>query len=320
MTKILNTKNSSLKKITSEAVSTLNEEGVVVIRNLFKPESIKNINKNWKIYFKNPSISGALGYFQTSHNKRTLNPFLLGKEVIDISINKTIINIIESFMKSPCTLAEANAVLDKPSSYEYFPLHSDFAVGWKKSTSIKKALTKNELKNPIGVGVIMYLHNTKHGCFMYSSGSHKLLSPFGQNLKHYPDHLKNDIKKNLINLNGIAGDIILFDDRGFHGPAQPSKAERRVLIFDYYRNKTFGSIVVKPHEVKINNIFNLTQKQLEILGMKAKHMVQSQDYVYTRFKKNYLYDFLVFLIKNAYVFQHIKKLIKNSLLKVINNS
>ena len=91
-----------------------------MIRHLFNSNAIENINKNWNIYFKNPSISGAPGYFQTSHKKLTLNPFYLGKEVIDISVNKTIINIIELYMKSKCTLAEANAVLDKASSYEYF--------------------------------------------------------------------------------------------------------------------------------------------------------------------------------------------------------
>ena len=62
-------------------------------------------------------------------------------------------------------------------------LHSDFAVGWKKSLSIKKGLTKQELKRPIGIGAILYLHDTEHGYFMYSSGSHKILSPYGQSLK-----------------------------------------------------------------------------------------------------------------------------------------
>ena len=96
-------------------------------------------------------------------------------------------------MKSKCTLAEANAVLDKASSYEYFPLHSDFAVGWKKSLSMKKGLTQQELKRPIGVGVILYLHNTEHGCFTYSSGSHKILSPYGQSLKNYLIILKKKL-------------------------------------------------------------------------------------------------------------------------------
>ena len=98
MTIILNRKKNSLKKISKDALSILNKEGVVMIRHLFNSNAIENINKNWNIYFKNPSISGAPGYFQTSHKKLTLNPFYLGKEVIDISVNKTIIDKIISML------------------------------------------------------------------------------------------------------------------------------------------------------------------------------------------------------------------------------
>ena len=97
MVNLLDIKNISLKKLITSAHFALDEKGVVIIRNLFKPELINKININWSIYFKNPSAAGSLGYSQTSHKKLTLNPFLLGDCVLDISLNKVIINIIENY-------------------------------------------------------------------------------------------------------------------------------------------------------------------------------------------------------------------------------
>ena len=189
------------------------------------------------------------------HLKKLVNsPFLINKNILKVGLSKTITSIIESYMNSSCTLAEAFATLDKASSYAYFPLHSDFSEGWKKSNKMKKALTLKDLKNPIGVGGILYLHNTSNGCFKYSIASHKLLSPYGQKIKNYPNSLRKKILDSVEIIKGLQGDLILFDDRGFHGPDQPSSKDRRVIIFDYYRDKTFGSTVVEPHKVKINDL------------------------------------------------------------------
>ena len=43
---------------------------------------------------------------------------------------------------------------------------------------------------------------------------------------------------------GQAGDLVLFDDRGFHGPDQPTNADRTVILLDYYRVDTLGRVQV----------------------------------------------------------------------------
>ena len=57
-----------------------------------------------------------------------------------------------------------------------------------------------------------------------------MLSPYGQKLKPYPKELKNKILENMYKCKGLAGDLVLFDDRGFHGPDQPSLKDRKVII------------------------------------------------------------------------------------------
>ncbi len=303
------------KDLISKATALLEEKGVVILRGLFPNKLLTDINKSWDVNFRKPSVSGTVGYFRTSHAKAVLPLFLLGKPAFKVALEKKIITIIENFMKSKCTLAEANAVWHKPTNYIYFPVHSDFAAGWKKSSDSKYMLSDKDIKLPVGVGAILYLHNTKEGAFKYSLGSHKLCSKHGQHLKNYPRKIINDINNNTVVCAGKKGDIILFDDRGFHGPDQPSKENRSVLLLDYYRNKTFGHVLVTPHIVKITDLSFLDDIQLRVLGLGASEMVKREDYVSTRFKKNFFYKYLTWAIENAYFFNHLKALIKLKLKK-----
>ena len=309
--------NANSNNFTSNAVRSLKEEGIVIIRGLFSKELLTEIDKNWKTNFKHPSVSGTIGYFRTSHAKAVLPLFLLGKPALKITLEKKIITIIEKVMKSKCTLAEANAVWHKATNYVYFPLHSDFATGWKKAKNSKFKLTSKDMNFPIGIGGMVYLHDTKSGAFKYSLKSHKLQSKYGQHFASYPKNLKESINKNIIICKGIKGDLILFDDRGFHGPDQPSKKDRSVLLFDYYRDNTFGSVIVTPHIIKISDASILDKDQLRVLGINASVMVPREEYVGTRYKKNIFYNFIVFLIEKSYFFIHIKLMIKYFIKKIL---
>jgi hypothetical protein len=299
----------------SDAVRSLKEDGLVIIRGLFSKQLMSEIDESWRTNFKHPSVSGTVGYFRTSHAKALLPLFLLGKPVFQVTLEKKIITIIEKVMKSKCTLAEANAVWHKATKYVYFPLHSDFAAGWKKTKNSNIQLTSKDMNFPIGIGGMLYLHDTKSGAFKYSLKSHKIQSKHGQHFANYPKSLKETINKNIFICKGIKGDLILFDDRGFHGPDQPSKKDRSVLLFDYYRDKTFGSVIVTPHLIKISDAAILDKDQLRVLGINASVIVPREEYVGTRFKKNILFHFIVLLIEKAYFFKHIKSIIKHYIKK-----
>ena len=311
--KINNTISAKSKNFIQQAVKMLEQRGVVLIRNLYDEKLLADIQKTWNINFKRPSVSGTVGYYRTSYAKAVLPLFLLGRPAMKVALEKKIIFIIEKYMKSKCTLAEANAVWHKATNYIYFPLHSDFAAGWKKSKSSAFSLEKKDMKDPVGVGAMLYLHNTASGAFKYAIGSHKLQSNYGQHLKNYPKEKIYEINDNIEVCIGKKGDLILFDDRGFHGPDQPSKKDRKVLLFDYYRNKTFGSVVVTSHTINITDISILDKTQLRVLGLHASEMVNREEYVSTRFKKNLFYKLIVWMTENAYFYIHLKSLIKKKL-------
>ena len=68
--------------------------------------------------------------------------------------------------------------------------------------------------------------------------------------------------------------------------------DRKVLLFDYYRNKTFGSVVVTSHTINITDISILDKTQLRVLGLYASEMVNREEYVSTRFKKIFFISLL----------------------------
>ena len=147
------------------------------------------------------------------------------------------------------------------------------------------------MKDPVGVGAMLYLHNTASGAFKYAIGSHKLQSKYGQHLKNYPKEKIYEINDSIEVCIGKKGDLILFDDRGFTDQISLLKKIEKYL-FDYYRNKTFGSVVVTSHTINITDISILDKTQLRVLGLYASEMVNREEYVSTRFKKIFFISLL----------------------------
>ncbi len=58
---------------------------------------------------------------------------MLGKSALEIATNHLLIDCIESYMKSPCTLAEANAVLINQLHMNILDYMLIFGTGWKKN-------------------------------------------------------------------------------------------------------------------------------------------------------------------------------------------
>ena len=162
----------------------------------------------------------------------------------------------------------------------------------------------------MGIGGILYLHDTSQGAFSYSIGSHKLKSPYGQKLNSYPNSMKEDIQNKVEVCSGIKGDLVLFDDRGFHGPSLPSRKDRSVILMDFYNSNILGQKIVTPYQIWSSNIGLLNKKQMRVLGCNAVSMVDVQKSVRTRFQNNSLYNVTCFIINKAYLFDNLKAKIK----------
>jgi len=290
--------------------AALGADGAVVIRGLFSPASFAEVVRRAEEWLAAPAIAGVPGYAKVDAPKRLLNPCLLGGPVYELLVDERVIDAVEAYMGSECVLAETTLKRDAGVGYVYFPLHADFAVGWAKSADATERLTLEQLREPIGVGGAIYLHDTSEGAFSYCVGSHRLLAPHGQDLARYPKAEREAILGTLLRIDGRAGDLVLFDDRGFHGPAQPSWSERTVILLDYYRVATFGRIQVSPMPIWSSDLASLSRRQLQVLGAGATSWVSPMTYTATRFRRSSGYGIARAIIENSYLWAHAKAKLK----------
>jgi hypothetical protein len=286
------------------AAQIIRARGFVVLRNLFPKSLFDEIVQSAHHMLERPAVAGVPGYWKVDHPKKLLNPFILGGGVVDILVNETVLNIVEAVMGSECILAETSLKLDNPTPYVYFPMHTDFAAGWNKGAKGGKTLAPDDMRSVVGVGGAIYFSDTDEGAFAYCDGSHLIEAPFGQNLRDYPPEMQAKIMSHCVRCDGRKGDIVLFDDRGFHGPSQPSAKQRLIILLDYYRVSTFGRTQVSPMPIWSCDIGRLSPRQLLAAGAGAAYMIPPTEYTYTRFKRNKLYPLIVKIIENAFLLKH----------------
>lgn len=293
-------------------VAALARDGACVLRNMFSPATLDEIDAAVVKWFAYPAIAGVPGYAKIDAPKKMLSPTLLGGAVYDLLVDERILDAVERYMDSECVLAEANLKYDAPVDYLYFAAHADFSEGWRKKAD-SPPLTREQLRLPVGVGGAIYLHETHEGAFSYALGTHTMGAPHGQNLADYPPADRAAILERWTRIDGQRGDFVLFDDRGFHGPDQPSRTERTVILVDYYRVATFGRRQVAPLPIWSTDIGRLNARQLRVLGAGAEVWSTPHDYLLTRFRRNRAYRIATSIVENAYLLRHWKAKLKSRL-------
>lgn len=297
---------------TGMITDALARDGVVVLRNMFGAPTLDEVDVAVTRWFAHPAIAGVPGYAKIDAPKKLLSPTLLGGAVYDLLLDERILDAVEAYMKSECVLAEANLKYDAPVDYLYFAAHADFAEGWRKKAD-SPPLTKEQMQFPVGVGGAIYLHETHEGAFSYALGTHTMGAPFGQDLPGYPPAERAKILETWTRIDGQRGDFVLFDDRGFHGPDQPSRVSRTVILVDYYRVETFGRKQVAPLPIWSTDIGRLNERQLRVLGAGAETWSTPHDYLLTRFRNNRAYRLATAIVENAYLLRHWKAKLKSRL-------
>ncbi len=296
-----------------EAVAALDRAGCIVLRNLLPPDRFAELARRVETVLARPAIAGSIGYAKIDHPKKLANPFLLRRPFVDLALDERVIDLVERYQGSETILAEANLKHDAPVGYVYFPMHADFSVGWRKKNDSPFRLSAEDMRQPIGVGGAFYLHDTREGAFCFCVGSHQLLAPRGKRLNAYPEGERRAILDSLVRVDGKAGDLVLFDDRGFHGPDQPAPVSRTVILLDYYRVATFGHTQVAPLLAYPSDLGGLSPRQLRVLGVGAGEMVAPEDYLLTQFKRSRHFGRAQRLIERAYVNVHRRQRVKKLL-------
>ena len=167
------------------------------------------------------------------------------------------------------------------------------------------------MKNRLGVGCIIYLSecDKESGNFMYAKNTHKEIFMKGGALAKYEAYEKKNILDKMVHLPGKTGDIIIFDDRGWHGPNQPSKNHRTVLELDFTNSKHLGRWQATDIQLPISLLNILNEKQLRILGKGSKQLYNQYQYKILRFYNNPFFNFQSWIVNNSFILDHYKNLI-----------
>jgi len=271
-----------------DVLEHLTDQGFVVLRNVFPKITYETVYQRVKHVMSGPALGGSYGYYRKDYAKKLFDPLLLSGPTVDLMLNESVIDLIEEYVKGEVVLAECNIKHDDGVNHLYFPVHTDLMLGWTVENS-GVVLTEEDLKSPIAVGAMIYFHDTATGAFCYAAGTHKIPKTQHGDLKDYPEQLQKEVMEKMVRVDGQAGDLVLFDDRGFHGPEQPVTVSRTVLIFDYYKLETFGHKSKAPIPVIINDLSHLNAKQLHVLGLGVEAMIPYELYHTRSYNKSPYY-------------------------------
>ena len=111
------------------AVRILRERGYVILRGCLPKDAVDAVAERTEDMLQQPSVAGVWGYYRADHQKKVIQPTLLGAPVYSVIANERVVDIAETYFGSECILAETNLKVDRGVGYVYFPLDSDFAVG-----------------------------------------------------------------------------------------------------------------------------------------------------------------------------------------------
>jgi len=292
------------------AVAQWRTTGVIVLRNLFAGDLVDALVSATDKRLEFPNISGSAGYFKPDHPKKFVDPFLVGGAAVDIALDERLTDIVERYMGAETVLSEATIKQDSPTPYKYFGVHSDYSVGTRRHTDSGLVVTEEMMAMPLGVGAALYFHDCYEGAFSYCLESHLLGAPHGQDLADYPESERKRILATWRRFAGKKGDLVIFDDRGFHGPAQPARSSRLVMLLDWMNTEVWGGrYPVRPFPILTSDIGRLSARQLRTAGVGAEPMTTLDRYhLYGSFgaRRPLAHRLAAFIVNNAFLLDDIK--------------
>jgi hypothetical protein len=288
-------------------LEALERDGAVVLRGAFARESVDFVAAEALRWLEKPAIAGAPGYWKIDHPKKLLDPCVIGGPVYELIANEAILDLADAFLDSVAVLAECNLKYDAPVGYGYFPFHTDFFVGWRKKDGTLPVLDAATLRKPLGLGGAIYLHDTREGAFCYCLGSQKRDVPLGwQDIGNVPPAVRREIEATKVRIDGLKGDIVLFDDRGYHGPEMPMPVSRTVILVDYYSTAVFGRTLVTPYSIWSTDLHRLSARQMRALGAGAAAWGDPWTSLHAKFRRNPFYKAIAAAVENAYLHRHVR--------------
>ena len=107
----------------SDALKSLKEKGVIILRGIVDKSKIELINQKVSIILSKPSFLGGIGFYQKDPYKKTYDGFLIGSEVVESVLDSKPLSIIEKYLEDEIILNEVFLKNDLGYNENYFPYH-----------------------------------------------------------------------------------------------------------------------------------------------------------------------------------------------------
>ena len=287
-------KNILLKK-------QLNEEGYSVIKNYLQEDTVKKINQELDGMFNqilfNGFNKGSIILDQTYPREAITTPCINIKSINLMELIIDVFNLVIDDDKKQNYIVSSIMIYTEKKNPSPLKFHTDLRKGMYRA----QIYLKGGDKDSGGFRYIKNTHNFNHGVF------HELNDT---ELEKY--------RKDIVDLTGTAGDLIVFDPFGFHGK-YPCLNERRSILFEF---QPIASDYPKT-QIDFNGSL-ISNKVLSNINI-FMHNNTKNSYYLDNYKNNYLINFkiwfsLITKITRIAFNEGLKKIttkIKKKLLKII---
>ena len=92
-----------------------------------------------------------------------------------------------------------------------------------------------------------------------------------------------------------------------HGPDQPTRASRTVFVFDFYKVDVFGRDTKVAIPLFLNDLGDLDQHQLRVLGLGAGTMIPYEKFHIRQFDKSRAYPLMKTMLAASFNVRHMRE-------------
>jgi len=246
--------------------SELETNGLVVLPSLLSTDQLREMQEAFAARLRHLRWNNFDGYQRNEIYRHMVEDvLLLGQGFVDLAVHPLVKQILSRYLGQSYQLTEAKGWKSLPTKRDFHGWHGDMWYEQKDDTPIHR-----EIK------LAMYLTDVRSGAFNFIKGTHQ---------KQHPHSLKRDEVNalplsDLIELQGQAGTVFLFDTSIVHRQGNPMLDPRQAIFYSYHdpgvRLQQEDIDYYRYHPILLNAAFlgNLSEEDQRVLGFGDKRNFQ----------------------------------------------
>jgi hypothetical protein len=246
----------------SQVVSQLEEDGIVIIHDLVDTETLRAMQAAFEARLERLRWNDFDGFEMTERHRHMVQDVLtLEQGFVDVALNPVITSAVGAYVGDKFELTEAKGWRSLPTRKDFHGWHGD---AWYDQTCVDGI--------PREVKLALYLTDVNSGAFQYIKGTHGRQAPRSVRA----DEVRELAPDRIVEANGPAGTVILFDTSGIHRQSVPILEPRNAVFYAYHDPRIplqkEDILYNRYHPLLLNAAFlgDLSDDDMRILGFGNK--------------------------------------------------